>query len=64
MEKKKPLSDIHVEDYLEEYAGREKTAADAFFTGGRETEALDGLWHYAADPYNTCLRQHWYEARG
>jgi beta-glucuronidase len=64
MEKKKPLSDIHVEDYLEEYAGREKTAADAFFTGGREKEALDGLWHYAADPYDTCLRQHWYEARG
>lgn len=58
--KKAPLSDIHIEDYLAEYAGREKTAEDTVFPGGRTEESLSGLWHYAVDPYDTCLRQHWY----
>ena len=58
--KKAPLSDVHIEDYLAEYAGLEKTAEDTVFPGGRRAESLSGLWHYAVDPYDTCLRQHWY----
>ncbi len=61
MEKKQaPLADIHVEDYLARFRGREATAEDMLFTVGRERESLDGLWHYAEDPYDTCLREHWY----
>ncbi len=59
-EKKEALADIHVEDYTAQYAGKEAMAKDMLFTGGRARESLDGLWHYAVDPYDTCLRQHWY----
>ena len=59
----KNVSDINLEDYLGEYEGRDATAADMIFTGGREKESLNGLWHYAIDQYETCIRQHWFEER-
>ena len=58
--KQQVLADIHVEDYRAQYRGKEASASDMLFTGGRERESLDGLWHYAVDPYDTCLREHWY----
>jgi len=57
------LADIHIEDYTARYAGKEAKAADMLFTGGRERESLGGLWHYAVDPYDACLRERWYEER-
>ena len=59
----KNVSDINLEDYLGEYEGRDATAEGMIFTGGREKESLNGLWHYAIDQYETCIRQHWFEER-
>ena len=47
----KNISDINLEDYLGEYEGRQAA------------ESLNGLWHYAVDQYDTCIRQHWFEER-
>ena len=64
---KKPLpanaSDIHLEDYEEDYEGKSVGADQMIFMGGRETEPLNGPWHYAVDAYDTCLRQRWFEER-
>ncbi|MBR0147164.1 MAG: glycoside hydrolase family 2 [Eubacterium sp.] len=27
----------------------------------RKKESLNGKWHYAVDPYDTCIRQRWFE---
>jgi len=66
MEEKKPkiyLSDIHLENYTEQYEGKQATVADAVFMGGRETMSLNGTWKYAVDQYDTCLRQRWFRER-
>lgn len=66
MEEKKPkiyLSDIHLENYTDQYEGKQATAADAVFMGGRETVSLNGIWKYAVDQYDTCLRQRWFRER-
>lgn len=57
------LSDIHLEDYTDAYTGRDVGAEMLFFTEGRTKESLNGLWHYAIDQYDTCLRQRWFEER-
>lgn len=54
------MSDIHLEDYTEQYAGKEAFAEDMVFMGGRRTESLNGDWHYCVDQYSSCLRQKWY----
>ena len=59
----KNVSDINLEDYLGEYEGRQITAESLFFDRNRKKESLDGLWHYAVDQYDTCIRQHWFEER-
>lgn len=66
MDNSKPkiyMSDIHLEDYTEQYEGQQATAATMVFDGGRERESLSGLWHYAVDQYDTCLRQKWFLER-
>lgn len=66
MEEKKPkmyLSDIHLENYTEQYEGKQATAADTVFMGGRDTLSLNGIWKYAVDQYDTCLRQRWFRER-
>lgn len=66
MEEKKPkiyLSDIHLENYTDQYEGKQATATDAVFMGGRETVSLNGTWKYAVDQYDTCLRQRWFRER-
>ena len=66
MEEKKPkiyMSDIHLENYTDQYEGKQATAADAVFMSGRETVSLNGTWKYAVDQYDTCLRQKWFKER-
>ncbi|MCQ2539277.1 MAG: glycoside hydrolase family 2 [Acetatifactor sp.] len=63
MEEKKAkiyLSDIHLEDYTGQYEKGYATADTVVFDGGRKKESLDGIWHYAVDQYDTCLRQRWF----
>lgn len=59
----KNVSDINLEDYLSEYEDRQATYEDLLFDRSRLKESLNGLWHYAVDQYDTCIRQHWYEER-
>ena len=60
---KKYMSDIHLEDYTEQYEVRKASAETLLFTGGRKGESLNGLWHYAVDQYDTCVRQLWYKEK-
>ena len=62
-EAKKYMSDIHLEDYTEQYEGKQATSQTALFTGGRKTVSLNGKWHYAVDQYDTCIRQKWFLER-
>lgn len=57
------MSDIHLEDYTEQYEGKQAAAATMVFDSGRKRESLNGQWHYAVDPYDTCLRQKWFLER-
>ena len=57
------FSDILTVDYLAPYRGMETGATQMFCDGGRKHESLDGNWHYSPDPYDTCLRQRWFEER-
>lgn len=57
------LSDIHLENYTDQYEDKQATAANAVFMGGRETVSLNGIWKYAVDQYDTCLRQRWFRER-
>ena len=56
----KYLSDIHLEDYAGEYEAKKALCHDMVFDGGREKTSLNGLWNYAVDQYDTCLRQKWF----
>lgn len=60
---KKYMSDIHLEDYTEQYEALQATAGDMVFDGGRRCESLNGKWHYAVDQYDTCVRQKWFLER-
>lgn len=51
------MSDIHLENYTEQYEDKQANAATMVFDGGRKKESLNGEWHYAVDQYDTCLRQ-------
>lgn len=60
METKKYLSDIHLDNYTEQYEGKQSLAESAVFCGGRKIMSLNGKWNYAVDQYDTCLRQKWF----
>ena len=60
---KKYVSDIHMEDYTEQYEKKYSEAEDMIFTGGRKCVNLNGSWHYAVDQYDTCIRQKWFSER-
>jgi len=60
---KKYMSDIHLEDYTEQYEGKQATVETMIFDGGRKRELLNGQWHYAVDQYDTCVRQKWFLER-
>lgn len=57
---KKYLSDIHLENYTDQYEVSRATSHTMIFDGGRKKESLNGEWHYAVDQYDTCLRQRWF----
>ena len=59
-EAKKYMSDIHLEDYTEQYEGKQANAETGLFVGGRKPMSLNGKWHYAVDQYDTCIRQKWF----
>lgn len=54
------MSDIHLEDYTEQYESKQATAATMIFDSSRKKESLGGIWKYAVDQYDTCLRQKWF----
>ncbi len=60
---KKYMSDIHLEDYTEQYEGLQAVADDSIFIEGRNLRTLNGKWHYAVDQYDTCVRQKWFLER-
>lgn len=64
MEKsKKYMSDIHLENYTEQYEGLQATADTMVFDSGRKKALLNGEWQYAVDQYDTCLRQQWFKEK-
>lgn len=62
-EPKKYMSDIHLENYTDQYEEKQATVEDYVFDMGRNKESLNGLWQYAVDQYDTCLRQKWFLER-
>lgn len=54
---------IHNESYREEYYARSVGAESWICNHGDHSERLNGLWHYAVDQYDTCLRARWFEER-
>lgn len=61
--RKKYMSDIHLENYVEEYEEKQADVASMICDAGRKKESLNGEWHYAVDQYDTCLRQKWFLER-
>lgn len=59
-ERQKFLSDINLEDYTTQFEYLQADVTTMVFEGGRRKESLNGLWHYAIDQYDTCIRQGWY----
>ena len=57
---KKYMSDIHLEDYTQQYEEKKADVSTMVFAGGRKKQSLNGQWHYAIDQYDTCLRQKWF----
>lgn len=57
------MSDIHLEDYTEQYERKQANVDTMVFDGGRKTEKLNGEWQYAVDQYDTCLRQMWFKEK-
>ncbi|MDR0848787.1 MAG: hypothetical protein LBN10_07060 [Propionibacteriaceae bacterium] len=54
---------IHRVDYLTPYAEPLTDAGAYIDLALRERESLDGDWHFAIDPYDTCLRARWFEEK-
>ncbi|MGH0052701.1 MAG: glycoside hydrolase family 2 protein [Sphaerochaetaceae bacterium] len=52
--------DIHVVDYRSSYETNKTTAQSLLSIEGREIESLNGRYHFTPDPYETCLRAHWF----
>lgn len=57
------MSDIHLENYTEQYEGKQANVSTMVFDDGRKRESLNGEWQYAVDQYDTCLRQKWFEEK-
>lgn len=57
------MSDIHLEDYTDQYEEKQAKADTMVFDSGRRRISLNGEWQYAVDQYDTCLRQHWYQEK-
>lgn len=62
-DKPKYMSDIHLENYTDQYEGRQASVSTMVYDSGRKKELLNGQWHYAVDQYDTCLRQKWFKEK-
>ena len=51
---------IHRTDYLAPYETPAHCAGTFFDLALRPRTSLDGSWHFAIDPYDTCLRARWF----
>jgi beta-glucuronidase len=54
-------ADIHNADYLGEYREILLDYTSLVNIAGRETESLNGEWHFCADLYDTCRRARWFQ---
>ncbi|MDR0556347.1 MAG: hypothetical protein LBG43_00530 [Treponema sp.] len=54
-------ADIHNEDYRGQYQEILLDHRSLVNIAGRETESLNGKWHFCVDPYDTCRRAHWFK---
>ena len=52
---KKYMSDIHLEDYTEQYETGFATVDTMIFEGGRREELLNGGWHYVVSWARRCV---------
>lgn len=57
------MSDIHLENYTEQYEEKQADVSTMVFDTGRPRESLNGEWQYAVDQYDTCLRQQWFKEK-
>lgn len=57
------MSDIHLENYTEQYETKQANADTMVFDSGRKKDLLNGTWQYAVDQYDTCLRQQWFKEK-
>ncbi|OQA42141.1 MAG: Beta-glucuronidase [Spirochaetes bacterium ADurb.Bin315] len=55
--------DIHVVDYRTPFETFRKQADSLIAIEGRETESLNGKYHFSPDPYESCLRARWFEEK-
>ncbi|MDR2257651.1 MAG: hypothetical protein LBE14_00725 [Treponema sp.] len=53
-------ADIHNAAYEEEYQKIPLDHRSLIDISGRETESLNGKWHFCVDPYDTCRRARWF----
>ena len=56
-------ANIHLVDYLDPYVLPQADSDSFIDIALRPTESLDGDWHFAIDPYDTCLRARWFEEK-
>ncbi len=63
MAEEKYVLDIHMEDYTREYECNHATCETMITVSGREGISLNGMWNYAVDQYDTCIRQKWFTER-
>jgi len=56
-------ANIHLVDYLDPYVLPQADSSSFIDLALRETEPLDGDWHFAIDPYDTSLRARWFEEK-
>jgi beta-glucuronidase len=53
------IGNIHLENYDAKYNLRNLNHHTMIYTHNRPHESLNGLWHFAIDPYDTGLRGNW-----
>ncbi|GHU30025.1 beta-glucuronidase [Spirochaetia bacterium] len=53
-------ADIHNSSYEDDYLSIRLDHTTLLNSNGRETESLNGKWHFGVDLYDTCRRAKWY----
>ena len=55
--------DIHIVDYRKQYEQTRVSSTNLLSIEGRTIELLNGKFNFSPDPYETCLRAHWYKEK-